>query len=182
MPTMASPGTPDYSWTNSIRVPNDPFGWTKATVVPREPGRGDHVDGPTTGCHDGLQGLGTVVDPVADVVDAFTALDEELADRRVGSGPGGELEVGLAHPHHGLLDAILFDDLPVADLGTKGPGVVVDRRLEVVYGDGDVVDLGQQHAGSWITGGMAGGRIARSHRGTSGRTDGPCALTCGKPA
>ena len=39
-----------------------------------------------------------------------------------------------------LLDAILFDDLPVADLGTKGPGVVVDRRLEVVYGDGDVVE------------------------------------------
>ena len=29
-----------YSWTSSMRVPKAPFGWTKATVVPREPGRG----------------------------------------------------------------------------------------------------------------------------------------------
>src|SRR5690606_13239272 len=29
-----------HSCTNSIRVPNAPLGWTKATMVPREPGRG----------------------------------------------------------------------------------------------------------------------------------------------
>ena len=29
-----------YSWTNSINVPNAPFGCTNATVVPRLPGRG----------------------------------------------------------------------------------------------------------------------------------------------
>ena len=29
-----------YSWTSSIRVPNAPLGCTKATVVPRDPGRG----------------------------------------------------------------------------------------------------------------------------------------------
>ncbi len=29
-----------YSWTSSIRVPNAVFGCTKATVVPRDPGRG----------------------------------------------------------------------------------------------------------------------------------------------
>ena len=30
----------DYSWTSSIRVPNEVLGCTKATVVPRDPGRG----------------------------------------------------------------------------------------------------------------------------------------------
>ena len=29
-----------YSWTSSIRVPKLPLGWMKATVVPRDPGRG----------------------------------------------------------------------------------------------------------------------------------------------
>ena len=29
-----------YSWTSSISVPNAALGWTKATVVPRLPGRG----------------------------------------------------------------------------------------------------------------------------------------------
>ena len=28
------------SWTSSMRVPKLPLGWTKATVVPRLPGRG----------------------------------------------------------------------------------------------------------------------------------------------
>ena len=31
---------PGYSWTSSMRVPKLPFGCTKATVVPRLPGRG----------------------------------------------------------------------------------------------------------------------------------------------
>ena len=29
-----------HSWTSSMRVPKLPLGWTKATVVPRLPGRG----------------------------------------------------------------------------------------------------------------------------------------------
>ncbi len=29
-----------YSCTNSMSVPKDAFGWTNATVVPRDPGRG----------------------------------------------------------------------------------------------------------------------------------------------
>ena len=29
-----------HSWTSSINVPNAPLGWTKATVVPRDPGLG----------------------------------------------------------------------------------------------------------------------------------------------
>ncbi len=40
----------------------------------------------------------------------------------------------------------LLDDLAVLDLAAVGGAVVVDRPFEVVDGDGDVVDLGQQHA------------------------------------
>ena len=36
----AAPGGRRYSWTSSIRVPKEVFGCTKATVVPRLPGRG----------------------------------------------------------------------------------------------------------------------------------------------
>ena len=110
-------------------------------------GTGDHVDGPTTGCHDGLQGLGAVVDPVADVVDAFAALLQEPGDRRIGSGSGRELDVGLSDPQQGFVDAVPFDDLTVVDLGTEGRPVVGDGRLQVVDRDGNVVYLGQQHAG-----------------------------------
>jgi hypothetical protein len=35
----------------------------------------------------------------------------------------------------------------VVDLGAERLAVVVDGRLEVVDGDGDVVDLGEQRAG-----------------------------------
>ena len=34
------PGARAHSWTSSISVPKLPLGWTKATVVPRLPGRG----------------------------------------------------------------------------------------------------------------------------------------------
>ena len=42
----------------------------------------------------------------------------------------------------------LLDDLAVIDLAAERRSVVVDRGLEVVDGDGDVVDLGQHHGRS----------------------------------
>ena len=48
--------TAGYSSTSSIRVPNAPFGWTKATVVPREPGRGAWSMTCTTVVLDRLEG------------------------------------------------------------------------------------------------------------------------------
>ena len=35
-----APAAQDGSWTSSTRVPKAPLGCTKATVVPRDPGRG----------------------------------------------------------------------------------------------------------------------------------------------
>ena len=45
-----------------------------------------------------------------------------------------------------LLDAVALDDLAMVDLGAERLAVVVDGRLEVVDGDGDVVDLGEQRS------------------------------------
>ncbi len=39
-PSTGRGGPRAYSWTSSIRVPNEVLGWMKATVVPRDPGRG----------------------------------------------------------------------------------------------------------------------------------------------
>ena len=41
-PVVAPPDGDPYSWTSSISVPNEVFGCTKATVVPREPGAAPH--------------------------------------------------------------------------------------------------------------------------------------------
>ena len=79
---------------------------------------GGLVDGPPSGGHKGSQRLSAVVDPVADVVDAFTPLFQEGRDGRVGPGPRGELDVGLAHLQEGLVYPVAFHHFAVVDLGT----------------------------------------------------------------
>ena len=82
----ASPGAEGegfaYSWTSSISVPNEVFGWTKATVVPREPGPGRLVDDPAAGVLDRLQRHAAVVHPVADVVQALALVGQVLGHGR----------------------------------------------------------------------------------------------------
>ena len=56
-----------------------------------------------------------------------------------------QLDVAVGDLEQRLLDAVALDDLAVVDLGAERLAVVVDRRVEVVDGDGDVVDLGEQH-------------------------------------
>ncbi len=137
-----------YSWTSSMRVPKLPFGCTKATVVPRLPGRGAwSIGGGAGGDHRG-EGRGAVVDAVADVVEALAALLDRLGDRGVGAGGRGELDVGVGDLDEGLLDAVAVDDLAVVHLGAERLLVVGDGRLQVADGDGDVVDLGEQAASS----------------------------------
>ena len=68
-----------------------------------------------------------------------------LRDRAVGTGGGGELDVAVGHLHQRLFHAVALDDLAVVHLGTERLGVVGDGGLEVLDGDGDVVDLGEQH-------------------------------------
>lgn len=115
----------------------------------RAPGAGARllVDRGGAGVDHRLQGGGAVVDSVANMVQAFALAGQELGDGGVVVGGSGELDVGISHLDQGLFHAVGLDDLTVVDLGPERSGVVVDGRLQIVDGDGDVVDLSQQHAG-----------------------------------
>ena len=113
-----------------MRVPKLPFGWMKATVVPRDPGRGS---------------LSIGVAPAATIEASAAALLDRLGDRRVGPGGGGQLDVAVGYLHQRLLDAVGLDDLAVGHLGPEGLGVVRHGGVQVAHGDGHVIDLGQQH-------------------------------------
>src|SRR5918997_892023 len=104
------------------------------------------VDDPATLGLDGLQRGGAVVDPVADVVQALALALEVLGHGRVVAGGREQLDVAVGHLQQRLLHTVGLDHLAVVDLGAERLAVVADRGLEVVDGDGDVVDLGEQHA------------------------------------
>ena len=86
-----------------------------------------------------------VVDAVPDVVEPLTLVGEVLRHRRVVTRRREELHVGVGDLEQRLLDAVALDDLAVLDRAPERVVVVGDRGLEVVDGDGDVVDLGELH-------------------------------------
>src|ERR671917_1216539 len=108
-------------------------------------GSGRLVDHPAALRLDRVEGGGAVVDPVADVVQAFALALEVLGHGRVVAGGREQLDVAVGHLQQRLLHTVGLDHLAVVDLGAERLAVVADRGLEVVDGDGDVVDLGEQH-------------------------------------
>ena len=72
-------------------------------------------------------------------VSRYFATVESRAARRE------ELDVRVGDLQQRLFDAVAFDRLAVLDLTPERGAVVVDRGFEIAYGDGNVVDLGQQH-------------------------------------
>ena len=112
-------------------MPKAPLGWTKATVVPRDPGRGaSSMTWPPWSLTD-WRALGAVVHPVADVVEALALLLQVLGDRRVVADRGQQLDVAVRHLEERLLHAVGLDPLAVGDGGPEGLRVVGDGRLEV---------------------------------------------------
>ena len=91
-------GRPDYSWTSSIRVPKAVLGCTKATVVPREPGRGASSMTRPPWSFTACRADGAVGDPVADVVQALALALEVLGHRRVVAGRREQLDVASRPP------------------------------------------------------------------------------------
>ena len=110
------------------------------------PGPRRLVDQATTLGPHPLQRGGAVVDPVPHVVDALALGGQELGHRRVVADRREQLHVRLGHLEQRLLDAVALHHLAVLDLDAVGVAVVLDRGLEVVDGDGDVVDLGEHQA------------------------------------
>ena len=70
-----------------MSVPNAVFGWTNATVVPRDPGRGCSSITRWPLRFTASSAGRTVVDPVADVVQPFALVREVLGDGRVVARP-----------------------------------------------------------------------------------------------
>lgn len=93
-----------------------------------------------------LRGLFDVVDAEGHLLDARSTCVEELADRRLGVERGEELEVAVADGEHGLSDTLLLVDLLVDHGDAKGMAIELDGRVEIRYGDTDVVDSGDDGA------------------------------------
>ena len=95
------------------------------------------------------QRRGAVVDPVADVVQALAALLERLGDRRVVAGRPRSAGCSCRRPSAGPpRHRRSRRSRGGATVAPNASLVVVDGGLEVVDGDGHVVDLGQQHGDS----------------------------------
>ena len=77
---------------------------------------------------------------VGDVVQARALLGQEPADRRVGPERREQLDMVLADVEQDGLDALLGDDLAVRDVQAEAVPVQLDRGLDLLDGDADVVD------------------------------------------
>jgi hypothetical protein len=82
-----------------------------------------------------------VVDPISDVVNPFPALGQEAPHRGVRAQGSEQLDVRRPGPEQDLLHALVLDGLSVGRVDPERPPVEVDRGLEVVRGDTDVVDV-----------------------------------------
>jgi hypothetical protein len=74
------------------------------------------------------------------VVKTRPALREEPPDRRLLPERTEQLDVRVAHPEERSLDALLLDRLAVLKRHPKALGVELDRRVEILDGDTDMVD------------------------------------------
>ena len=58
------------------------------------------------------------------------------------------MHVAISNLQQRFLDAVRFNDFTMVDGGTKCPLVVVDCRLKISNGDGNVVNFCKQHMNS----------------------------------
>jgi len=92
-----------------------------------------------------------VVDLVGDVVHARTAGGEELGDRSLVTERRKQLDASGADEHGCRLDPLAIDVRAMFQLGAEKTLVRVDRLVQVVNGDAEVVDAAGLH-GSDATG------------------------------
>ena len=80
-----------------------------------------------------------------DVVQTLALALEESADRGVGAERLQQLDEGASHRDHRLLDTLRLHYLPVQRLHPVATAIVVEGCIEVVHGNGDVVEVDQLH-------------------------------------
>jgi hypothetical protein len=96
-----------------------------------------------------LERLLYVVAAVRSVMDARTALCEELPDRCLGTERGKKLDVRVADAEQYCLHPLLRHRLAMLDRHPEQLGVELDRRVQVLDGDADVVYL-REHGTQFI--------------------------------
>jgi hypothetical protein len=114
------------------------------------------VEQPHTLLAEPLAQLVDIAHPVGQLLDAGTALVDELGDgagvveRRHQLDLGAALR-GAADRQHGLADTLILVDLLVQDDHAEVIVIPLDRDVEVGHGDSDVVDGGHQGTGEHRT-------------------------------
>src|SRR5262245_64226148 len=108
------------------------------------------------------EALREVVDLVGDVMHAGTTLGEEPADWRVSSQRAEQLDAALTEPHRNRLDALRLERVAPLDLAAEEPPVRVDRLVEVLDRDAEMVNPLRPHAKRMLS--AAGGGSVRGFR------------------
>ena len=85
----------------------------------------------------------TVFDSVSDVVKSFASFFEVLCNRRIWTGSSGELNIAVSDFDEGFFHAVTFNDLAVMLYSSKGLLVVGDGRLQIMYRNRDMINLGK---------------------------------------
>jgi len=83
---------------------------------------------------------------VGDMVHAFAAGTNELADRRLLAERLQQLDVRPSHGNHRFLDSLALHHLAMNRFDPVQALVFGQRRVEITHGDADVVDVDEEHA------------------------------------
>jgi len=113
------------------------------------------VDEPDALAAQVVQGVLHGVDSEADVMQPRAVLREVLRDGGIVAGGLQQLDEDAADIEHGFLDAIGFDALAILGRQAEGPLVEGQRLVEVLHGDGDLVDPGHGHGVAFRVGAQA---------------------------
>jgi len=103
----------------------------------------DHVHALSSEVSEPLRQVG---DRVCDVVHPGAALGEELAHGRVFTEGREQLDAALTQPDRHGLDALRLERVATLDLCTEQPLIGIDRVVEVLDGDSQMVDPLRPHA------------------------------------
>ena len=83
---------------------------------------------------------------VRDVMHARSASGEELADRRLLAERREELDATLTDAHRRRFDTLLGNRVAMLHLGAEQPPIRVDRVVEILDGDSEMVNPLRVHA------------------------------------